>query len=135
MKGAARAMRATTEVYGAPPPQALGESNDCAVRALAVAACLPYASAHALFAAAGREPRQTVSEAQVHRAIAAAVPGAAFRRPMRGAVTLARFVAAFPTGHYVVCTSNHALAVVDGVVHDWRPARPRRRVVCYWRLV
>lgn len=39
-------------------PDGQSEHNDCTVRALAVAACMPYATAHAILAKAGRKPRE-----------------------------------------------------------------------------
>lgn len=102
-----------------------GESNDCAVRALAVAACVDYGVAHAACSAHGRKPGRGT---ELHIIEAAArdlaptarrVPWEDVRRGVDRQHTIASFAAAHPRGHFVVWSMTHALAVCDGIVHDW----------------
>lgn len=50
---------------------ALGENNDCSVKAVAILTGLPYAKVHAAFAAAGRVARKGTPHAVTDRALAA----------------------------------------------------------------
>ena len=126
----------------AQPATVPGERHDCAVRALMVAACVDYNTAHAACKAAGRADRDGFDTNGYTRAIRALIPEASamvweptkttlgpsgwrirVRRP-----TLAAFIEQHPRGHYVVHVPGHYLAVVDGVVHDWgRWGRTARR--------
>lgn len=131
----------------------LGERLDCSVRAVAVAAGLPYDTVHRLFAQAGRQSchttRVSITE---HAMVLADLRPVKVVQDVRGAwqwqqrgdgsgrctrtrtgPTLGRFVADHPAGRYVVRVNGHLLAVVEGVVHDWH-ARPRRRVLTAWRV-
>ena len=125
----------------AQPATVPGERYDCAVRALMVAACVDYNTAHAACKAAGRADRDGTAEWTLARAIDVLVPGGAaqyigehgtvaggafrcrIKRP-----TLGAWLAEHATGHYIVLVPGHYLAVVDGVVHDWgRWGRTARR--------
>lgn len=106
------------------------ERNDCSVRAAAVAGNLPYSDVLAAFAKHGRRPRRGT---KLYVSIAAMRDLFNAGRVPIAPITLAEFVRRFPKGRYVVHVRSHALAVVDGVIHDWNPA-PRRRVRCYWKV-
>lgn len=109
------------------------EHNDCVVRAFATAACVSYEAAHELFKRHGRKDRHKTYPLTTKAVMAEAFPGLEPRLHPCG-TTLARFVEENHTGHYIVHVSGHALAVVDGVVHDWNE-RPRRIVKKSWKLV
>jgi hypothetical protein len=65
-------------------------------------------------------------------------------------LTLAQFAKQYPTGSYVLLLATHAVAMIDGVLHDWPwqkrrrsksglvetvlDAKPRRRVYFAYRL-
>jgi hypothetical protein len=120
-------MKHERSAYGAPQ----GDGNDCTVRALAVVLALPYSECHVLYAANGRKAGRNVPVA----VCVSLLPALGLRRldsTVRG-MTLARFVAEYPRGRYVVHKAGHALAVVDGVVHDWK-AQPRARVKRAWQV-
>ena len=106
------------------------ESRDCVVRALSVAGCMSYADAHALLARAGRKPRRGT---RIESTMAALATGFKAQLHYAGRVSLASFVASHPTGHYVLLTCNHALALVDGVVYDWK-LTPRCQIRWYAQL-
>lgn len=48
---------------------------------------------------------------------------------------LAAFIAAYPTGSYVVHRRGHAFAVIDGVLRDWDSGTgPRSIIQAAWRV-
>ena len=111
--------------------RSLGERRDCTVRALAIAAQIPYADAHAALELAGRKHRHGVrmvdalDELQALFKIEKVVPSYDTR-------TLGKFVKKFPTGRYLCRISNHCFAVVDGVVHDLAILGSRVRITNVW---
>jgi hypothetical protein len=120
----------------AAPAEGANETNDCAVRALAVAACIAYADAHAIMARNGRRPRRGTPTDIITKACRDAAPGAESltwselyvprvdsRYYSRGFRTVAAFARAYPVGHFVAWSRTHAFAIVDGVLHDWRATR------------
>ena len=137
----------------------VGERSDWAVRAFAVAACVPYETARALCECAGRKANQGTPWRALKTVAAELVPGAVpqiARVDFIGDPTLAQFAAAHTTGHYVVILEprrwSHAVALIDGVVHDharysWRGvangvangprkhAGARRRVMYFFKFV
>ena len=104
------------------------EKRDCSVRAAATASGLPYEQVHAVFTKHGRKPKRgtpTAVSIDAHKEMFKS-------EPQRGErVTVAEFVRRNPIGRYVLHVRGHALAVVDGAVHDWSYG-PRRRVRRYW---
>lgn len=106
----------------------LGEWNDCAVKAVAVAAGVPYAEAHALLKAAGRRDRRGMKNTlykDVLRALGLALePVKVPPCTRRTLVDRLR-----PTGTYLVRVRGHVFCVKDGVQVD-RPqwARTCKRV-------
>ena len=119
-------MKHTRDVYAT----ASGDRNDCSVRSLATAACLPYDDAHAAFAKHGRKSGRKTPTSVTAKVVKDFFPHA---QSVKGGITLNRFVAAYPVGHFVVHVRGHALAVCDGVVHDWKPGQ-RRQVRWAWRI-
>lgn len=107
--------------------EAKGERKDCAVRAVAVAFSLPYSESYARFAAAGREPGKATPR-YISRDVITALGGC--RLDEWKGKTLARFLREAPAGRYVVGVTGHAIAVIDGVVHDHKDSGvgPRYRV-------
>ncbi len=116
------------------------EWNDCSVRALALAADIKYAQAHQLLKSEGRRDRKGVRVPMIERAgkqaasqfetISTKQPklrwngGYSFTYP-----TLQDFVRMHREGRYIVITSHHALALIDGVAHDkGQISGPRSRV-------
>lgn len=113
---------------------AAGERNDCAVRALSVAANMPYTDAYALFADAGRQPgcgTYPWTSAKVFERLGFDQVVVRYERSL----TLTQFVKAHPVGRYTVHRRGHAFALIDGVVHDWSVGSgPRSRVRRAWRV-
>jgi hypothetical protein len=109
-----------------------GERKDCAVRAFSVAACVSYSTAQEIYQRHGRNPNKGTPFFVTERVMATEFPDALFTT--HNDITLPKFVRLYNKGHYLVHVRGHALAVVDGVIHDWRP-RPKTKVRCAWRLV
>lgn len=111
---------------------ALEETNDCTVTSLAFLMGWTYRyTANWMRVNAGRHHRKPVSMYVASHE----VPGAKDvngLRPDKG-VTLGEFCKAHPVGRYWVNVTGHALAVVNGQVHD-HSLRPRRRVRYAWRI-
>ena len=114
----------------------LHERNDCSVRAIAAASGQSYDYVHGLFAAAGRKTGKGTRTSITNCVVAQLglkledVPSQHFldryppahRKALRNVTThhADRFPAAWADGHtYVLFTTGHMLAVVNGVNHDW----------------
>jgi hypothetical protein len=124
---------------------ALGENNDCTVKALAIAANIPYVEAHALLAAKGRKKGQGAFTHQYHQVL----------RDLGFTLTLVdtnEIQAKYPraktggyiykqlTSHhmdlypefwndgqvYLLQMAGHVGAVRDGKIHDWTKGRAKR---------
>ena len=51
------------------------------------------------------------------------------------AMTLSRFCKEYPTGTYYVQVNRHAVAIVDGVMHDWTAdTAGRRKIITSFKL-
>jgi len=125
---------------------ALRESNDCAVRALASAAALPYKRAHALLSAAGRRERDYSTVSAVATAYKAAgghcvaVYGKTrsartwrslySKSPLQKGITVGRLLRQLTKGKYVIVVREHAFAVVDGTVYDGGAVQASKYVCC-----
>lgn len=49
-------------------------------------------------------------------------------------LTLNQFIKQHPTGSFIIATRQHAMALIDGVIHDTIPAPPNRKRIYYaWR--
>lgn len=126
-----------------PEAQALGEANDCSVKAVALITGRPYAEVHAAFAACGRKKRRGTPR-DVSRdtlavlgvefrewsltervALAQTYPPRAAGKSPRMRITThhwRRFPASWAPHRgkrLIVLTSSHMLAVIDGEVRDW----------------
>lgn len=98
----------------------MGERNDCAVRAIAVVADVPYEKAHAALAAAGRKPRHrtknTVTNAAL-RALGFTMIDVSDQFKGRTVRTLEREL---PVGkRYLIRTNGHILGARWGECHDF----------------
>jgi hypothetical protein len=98
------------------------ETNDCTVRAISNARCIPYADAHTFVATlfnrkdGGRTGGwETGLQAQSWCKLVTLPPGPVGSRHK---MTLDRFVTTHPRGHYIVTIRGHTLAVCDGVAYD-----------------
>lgn len=110
--------------YSAP----VGDGNDCSVRALSIAANIPYSACSALFAKHGRTPgRRTPHHVTrgVYRELGIPAPMYYTARP-----TVAQFIRENPKGRFILTRSGHAFSLVDSVIHDWADGTgPRSRIL------
>lgn len=110
------------------------ESNDCSVRAFATVACIPYEESHALFKKHGRLDFQATYGFITRAVIDEQFPENINLSGSVGDLTINQFVERFPVGHYMVHVNKHALAICDGVIHDWQLSL-RKRINNAWRIV
>lgn len=155
--------RHTHAAVAEPKTQLLLENNDCAVKALAVATGFSYDDCWAFWALHGRKPRRGTYTYRTLDRGAKDFPELGFRSVRVGGVrekrdvrwndatrryedcsakpdgwtdhgtTLRTFCREHPKGRFLVTVSQHALAVVDGVVYDYC-ARDLRRIRDVWQI-
>lgn len=126
----------------------MGESRDCSVVSLAVACGVAYVEAHEAMEFHGRKAGRGASIASILAAVRTL--GCDYKR-----VSIAETIAKYPSGHrdvlknvtthhperfpgvwkdgkrYLIFTTDHVLAVVDGLNHDWTKGRAKRAVSIY----
>ena len=103
------------------------ENNDCAVRALALTAEISYKEAHTKFKRLGRKN----GRATKFSAIDQVMKDLGFKFDNRS-MTLGQLQKKYPKGRVYVVKRGHAIAVIDGVIHDTFPSGPKSRVIrCY----
>lgn len=109
-------------------PERLHEDNDCAVVAVANVLDIPYAEAHALLKQKGRRnrcgTRVSITLAALNSKATIKQRGipinfsASFRR-RANIPTVAQFLRALPkSGRFLLASTTHAFAYVDGVLKD-----------------
>ncbi len=117
--------------------QARGESNDCSVRAIAIACNVPYDVAHAAMAAEGRKEGKGAYRLSICNAADklgfdyAQKMTSSFHEQMKGQDAKCRNLTPFQIrkyahlfqGSYLIFTDGHVFASVDGVVHDFNNGR------------
>jgi len=126
---------------------AMGEHNDCAVKALATVAGVEYSVAHGALRLAGRKKGKGTYANQIMKALAlcdctatrvdpqhfiAQYPGAHSNLQSVTSHHMDRFNKVWADGKtYLIFTRGHVLAVVDGVNHDWTKGRAMRAYAIY----
>lgn len=108
------------------------EKNDCAVKAVAIVTNMPYPDIHERMAANGRVPRKG-TPMSVTLATLKGLNVWAERVPVPiGMTTVNRIGTRYlRKGRYLVRTSRHILAVVNGEVMDWTDGRRHRPLEVY----
>ena len=95
-----------------------GEWNDCVVKAIAVVLDIDYDEAHSLCRRYGRIRGEGVQRPVTHKIIRD--KGFQLRRVQTTAKTVRALQRILPsTGTFIVHATRHALAVENGVIHDW----------------
>jgi hypothetical protein len=108
--------------------RSMNETNDCAVKAVAVVTGLPYSDTHSRMARKGREARKGTPNAITRQVLSdlglVATPIAVRSKTVR---TLGREFK-YRSGDYLVWTSGgrHLMAIKDGKVCDWTKGRLHR---------
>ena len=109
------------------------QSNDCTVRAIAIAMGLDYDDAYDWLAAEGRESwsRFNIDEFLKDRGARKISFPAVKGKPRMNPAT---FCKEFPKGRYICNVAKHVFAVVDGVVHDAFENRPNRCIYTAYEI-
>lgn len=112
--------------------RAKNETNDCAVRAVAVVTGLPYDEIHWKFYKRGRKPRRGVRNSVTYSVVKALgykfVP---YTAQAKTVVTLKRELPLW--GSFLVLTNGHIVGIRDRKVIDWA-VTSRKRVKAVWRI-
>jgi len=110
------------------------QSNDCTVRAFAIAEDLPYDEAYDALAHAGRKSWKGFSMSRWldHQPGYVRLPFPAVKGERRMNPTT--FCRQFPSGRYICKTAKHVFAVVDGVLNDDWAQEPDRCIYTAWRV-
>lgn len=112
-----------------------GETNDCGVKAIALAGGCTYESAHAMAAVRGRKAKKGMWRSDIiscirecgktltridPREIIATYPGV-HGRVLKSITTHhpRRFAKVWPKGTFILFQSGHVSVVIDGTLHDW----------------
>lgn len=112
---------------------AIGERNDCTVRALTVVTGAPYENVHRALAVAGRKPRKGFC-LEPFLSGDRVLAGTRFEKIEAKAATVSRFAKRFPRGKFVLIIRGHATTIVDGTVVDMR-ANPKSRIKAAFRAL
>ena len=128
----------TYEIFGSSRRQH-HENNDCTVIALAAAAKIPYHAAHAMFKKfCSRRPNNGVAwnfVGRLDKILPINMEPMEFKcRGKQHNITLNQFCKRYPKGRFYVLVAGHALAIVDGVIHD-HSYKPRRHVIKAYRIL
>lgn len=91
------------------------EKLDCTVRAVAIALNMSYSSAHSLLTAYGRKDRHCYNLGWF---LSHGMGQWLAEDYSTTCHTLGQFVQAHPKGTFICVTRKHAMAVIDGVIHD-----------------
>jgi hypothetical protein len=115
------------------------ETNDCTVRAVAIACNVPYTQAHVELARRGRKDgkgiamRATVMKDPVFCG-KRLVPVFDMMKNNGKCICLVTARKMFPKGRYTIVKSGHAFALVDGVDHDLSGNSKWIMVKIMWRV-
>ena len=128
----------TTDLFASLSSEAKlkGETNDCAVKAIAAATDVRYSIVHAFCKARGRKARCGTRLDTIERTVQTDLGFSMERVKLTRNWTVNQIEQgnAWKDGQsYLVLTSGHMLAVVDGVVHDWSKGS-KRRAKMVWRV-
>lgn len=127
--------------------QAFNESNDCVVRAIAIAYGMTYPMAHDACMAAGRKHRDGIRTSLVVRMLQHAnhIGTRGLKEiECRGTKRIRGYNQLYPTlkdlepllrkGRFILRKRDHAFAVVDGVQYDWVRQGPQSRITDIWEI-
>lgn len=111
------------------------EKNDCTVRAISIAYQIPYEEAHIKLKDFGRKDgKACFNFAHFMNTKIVTTLKVTRSSKQRSLGSLQAFCNDHPTGRYVIRIAGHALAIVDGVIHDsWKPG-PRTQIKDYWKV-
>ena len=114
----------------------INEANDCAVIAMSITTGKSYTECHEAFKKAGRQDRRGVSLGMIENVIkqfGIMSPMMVCQSEFRKRIPVTQAPRYFRDGKYIAITRSHALAVVDGVVHDWTNGR-RHQIKYFYKI-
>lgn len=107
--------------------KAMKETNDCTVKAFAVVFDTTYEKAHAhLKHNCGRQNRKGIVSREV---IVPSLKKSKYKvgpYSKTNRITLKNFLEKHSEGRFYVCVRGHALAVIDGVIYDYKEGLRRQ---------
>ena len=118
------------------------EKRDCTVRSLACAADIPYVDAHRILKKSGRKngrgwwSERGLAVANQEGLLDFAVVPCAIptRNYLHTYPTVAQVIAKHKTGRYIICTRKHAMALIDGCIHDTGLVGLRSRILSIFEV-
>ena len=143
-------MKKIQAVYRGATSETGNETKDCTVRALANATEMPYEKAHALLKKHGRKDRKgayfpTMKAAYEEAGFAlygvygttcaARYTARITKREAETGTTLAKLLPKLGMGEYIVNTTGHAVAVVNGKIIDTFDNPAGKRVIAVFKKV
>lgn len=114
--------------------KAMKETNDCTVKAFAVVFDTTYEKAHAhLKVNCGRQNRKGIISRDVLSQSIKKTKHKVGPYSKTNRITLGKFIEKHNQGRFYVCVRGHALAVIDGVIYDYKEGL-RRQVTWAMRV-
>lgn len=110
------------------------ETNDCTVRAFAVAFNSSYLEAHNLFKQFGRKDRKGMSVTMLSVILGSKGVNLVQGKVEDGTYMLKYFIESHPVGTYYMVKRKHAFVVKDGVVWDMKSVGGRSQVLYYAKV-
>lgn len=103
-----------------------GENNDCSVIALAMVYDLTYEESHTICHKLGRRARGSFATIKAVRQLGRHSSIIAPKQPNGSRYTVKTIASTVPVGKYLVWTSGHILACINGTIYDWTEDRKHR---------
>lgn len=103
----------------------ISDRNDCAVRAYSIFKQVPYAEAHALFAAEGRRNGKGTPNSTITKLLGK-------DEALTEQLTLNQLRSQYPNHRVYALKRGHAFAVIGGVLYDSWKVGGKSRVYKYW---
>lgn len=114
---------------------AIGERNDCSVKALSIVADIHYGIAHKIMKIGGRKDGCGSTVASLMAALAVLGWKNTEVTDSVNAKTIKKVSSdpAFSTGRFLIYTRGHIVSVIDGKVEDWSEDRALR-IKKVWKI-
>jgi len=104
----------------------MNERNDCSVKAIAMIYDYDYIDAHMLLTNLGRKYRHGFDVDLAIKYLGRASKKQYVRQPNKSKYTVKTIANTIPVGKYLVFTSGHVLACINGKIYDWTEDRKHR---------
>jgi hypothetical protein len=111
-----------------------GETDDCAVKSVAIALKKPYEAVHAAFRAQGRRNGRGTPTSIIRHYLHAFPEVTELKDIPEKRMTFWQFFHNRPKGTFLIIVAKHLMVIRDGVVLDEIPPRPRMLVRGAWQV-